>query len=472
MRWPIRNQIMYPLLAVALASLAAVGAVNMVLTERRTSQRVEQQIRGVVDVLMTSSFPLTSSVLRQMRDLSGAEFVWVDATSASAVSTLPGLKTLPYHAAVTRIEDVTLGPSVSVSGRSYFHTVVEFPATLATRRGGVLHVLFPQNDYRRAWWQAFIPPFVVGAATFVVVAAVAHYLASRIGRTTARLREEVLRLARGDFRAMQLPALNDEIRDLSLAVNRTAEMLADYEHQVRRSEQMRTLSLLGASVVHQVRNAATGCRMAIDLHRDACGAKDHGESLDVAQRQLRLMESQLQRFLRIGKEPCCAAKQELVLNDFIKNLLQLVRPAADHARVRLDCRLPADKLLLCADEAALEQALLNLLLNAVEAAQQHGIRSQLDRSVNIEVNPSSEHAVKIRICDSGAGPVASVAASLFEPFVSDKPQGAGLGLAMAKEVINSHGGSIDWKRVDDMTQFEISLPLANNELAGVANSHS
>jgi signal transduction histidine kinase len=379
---------------------------------------------------------------------------------------------LPDHSAVTRIEDLTLGPTVSVSGRPYFHTVVEFPATLTARRGGVLHVLFPQDDYRRAWWQAFIPSFVVGAATLVMVAAVAHYLASRMGRSTAQLRDEVLRLARGDFRAMQMPSLNDEFRDLSLAVNRTAELLADYERQVRRSEQMRTLSLLGASVVHQVRNAATGCRMAIDLHRDACGAEDDGESLDVAHRQLRLMESQLQRFLRIGKEPCCTAKKELVLNEFVKSLLQLVQPAADHAGVRLDCQLPTTDLLLKADEAALEQALLNILLNAVEAAHENGIRSQRDRSVNIEVNATPEHDVEIRICDSGAGPVAAVAASLFEPFISDKPQGAGLGLAMAKDVIHSHGGSIKWKRVDEMTQFEISLPLANNELISVANSHS
>jgi nitrogen-specific signal transduction histidine kinase len=64
-----------------------------------------------------------------------------------------------------------------------------------------------------------------------------------------------------------------------------------------------------------------------------------------------------------------------------------------------------------------------------------------------------------------------VAASLFEPFVTDKPQGAGLGLTMAKDVIQSHGGSIAWKRVDGMTRFEISLPLVQNELAGVANSH-
>ena len=88
-----------------------------------------------------------------------------------------------------------------------------------------------------------------------------------------------------------------------LAVNRTAEMLNEYEAQVRRSEQMRTLTVLGASIAHQLRNAVTGCRMALDLHAAECQSADDSECLDVAKRQLRLMESQLQRFLRVGKAP-------------------------------------------------------------------------------------------------------------------------------------------------------------------------
>ena len=89
MRWPIRNQIMFPLLAVAIVSLTSVGAINAVLTERRTCAHVEQQLRQVIGVLTTSSFPLTNSVLRQMRDLSSAEFVLVDSTGDVGASTLP-----------------------------------------------------------------------------------------------------------------------------------------------------------------------------------------------------------------------------------------------------------------------------------------------------------------------------------------------------------------------------------------------
>src|SRR4051794_7447934 len=108
MRWPIRNQIMFPLLAVAMVSLSAVGVINAVLTERRTCDYVEQQLRQVIGVLSTTTFPLTNTVLRQMRDLSNAEFQLVDSTGVVVASTLPHASPLPEGPAISRIEDVQL----------------------------------------------------------------------------------------------------------------------------------------------------------------------------------------------------------------------------------------------------------------------------------------------------------------------------------------------------------------------------
>lgn len=471
MRWPIRNQIMFPLLAVAIVSLTSVGAINAVLTERRTSAYVEQQLRQVIGVLTTSSFPLTSSVLRQMRDLSSAEFVLADSSGDVVESTLPASAPLPEQVVTQRLEDVQLGQSAEFDGRWYFHTVVKLPLGSDSARSGVLHVLFPQDEYRKAWRQAYLPSFTVGAASSLLMAAVALALANRMGRAITRLRAEVLRIARGDFREVPLPTVDDEIRDLSAAVNRTAEMLADYEQQVRRSEQMRTLTVLGASIAHQLRNAVTGCRMAIDLHAADCTSSDSRECLDVAQRQLRLMESQLQRFLRLGKRPTEMAKQDVDLGDLVEELLPLVRPAAEHAGVVLDCRISTDRLTVCGDEEALSQVVLNLLLNAVEAAQQNGINQHAQGRVCVQVNGAAADAAEIVISDSGAGPADAVVESLFEPFVTNKAEGAGLGLAVAKDVVVAHGGTIEWNRENGMTRFRVGLPLAMNGCVSVQNSN-
>lgn len=470
MRWPIRNQIMWPLLAAAVVSLTAVGAINAVLAERRTCVRVEQQLRQVIGVLSTSSFPLTNSVLRQMRDLSDAEFVLVDAAGDVAASTIATSTALPHRAETKQIEDIGLGASDEVAGRWYFHTVVKLPLGASATRSGTLHVLFPQDEYRRAWREAFLPSFFVGIATTLLLAAVAYALANRMGRTIGRLREEVLRIARGDFREAELPTVDDEIRDLSVAVNRTAVMLAEYEKQVRQSEQMRTLTVLGASIAHQLRNAVTGCRMALDLHAAECPAREGDECLEVAGRQLRLMESQLQRFLRIGKRPTKMESRAVEVGELVAELLPLVRPAAQHAGVTLDCRIAAERITIEGDEEALSQVVLNLLLNAIEAAQQNAIGKATRGSVNIDILVSDENSVAICIQDSGAGPAERVAEAIFEPFVTSKAEGAGLGLAVAREIVAAHGGTIDWVRENGMTRFRVELPLAESRCESVQNS--
>lgn len=461
MRWSIRNQIMLPLLAVAIFSLTAVGIVNAILTERRTRDHVEMQLRQVVNVLSTSSFPLTNVVLRQMRELSSADFVLVDERGTAVATTLGELVILPESEIVSSIQDVQLGPSSQLDGKRYFHTPVQLPLGEQAGRSGVLHVLFPQDEYRRAWRQSFVPSFVVGAMTSLVLAGVGWLIARRMSNAIHGLKGEVLRIAQGDFQEAPLPAIDDEIRDLSAAVNRTAAMLAEYEQQVRRSEQMRTLSIVGASIAHQLRNAVTGCRMALDLHAAECRSADDDECLVVAKRQLKLMESQLQRFLRIGKRPEVITWRNVDLGELVDELLPLVRPAAQHAGVVLECHIPAEHLVISGDEEALGQVLLNLLLNAIEAAQQHALR-QYERAsfVRVEVAANDTDHAHITISDSGGGPDETVAATLFEPFVTSKAEGAGLGLAVANEVITAHGGTIDWQRKDETTRFRVRLPLA------------
>ena len=77
--------------------------------------------------------------------------------------------------------------------------------------------------------------------------------------------------------------------------------MANYELDVRRTERMRTLAHLGGGIAHQLRNSATGCALAVDLHAEECPSGAESSTLAVAKRQLRLMEEYLQRFLQLGK---------------------------------------------------------------------------------------------------------------------------------------------------------------------------
>ena len=463
MRRPLRRQIMLPFLAVALASVAIVGGVNAWLAARQTRQEVDRKLRNVVGVLASSNFPLSGNVLRQMRDLCGAEFALADRggrwrTSSRSIEA----QELPREVAVAAsAADVELGLPQSIDGRPYFHSAVRLIREGGAEDVGVLHILFPRDAYLRAWRQAFVPPLVVGMAAAVAAGGVARVVASRVTGATVALGAEVERLARGDYSPLQLSERDDELRDLEVAVNRTAAMLAQYERQVRRSERIQTVALLGAGLAHELRNSVTGCRLALDLHGESCASRaaSDDESLDVARRQLRLMENLLQRFLRLGQPTPGRTPQILDFAELVADLLSLVEPAARHARVVLRWRPPLSAAPVLAESAELSQAVLNLLLNAIEAAQKDSTPTHT-AEVCVEVTAGADESATLTVADTGAGPSDAVAQSLFEPFVTTKPEGVGLGLAMTRQVVESMSGEVSWERTVNRTSFRVRLPLA------------
>ncbi len=245
--------------------------------------------------------------------------------------------------------------------------------------------------------------------------------------------------------------------------------------------------------------------MAIDLHARQCLPPADPECLEVARRQLALMETHLQRFLAWGS-PQRRAFQQVDLVALIDNLLPLVRPAAEHMGVQLVWQPPEDRPLLAADAPGMEQMLLNVVLNAVEAASsgkgffppltdarqsradppdarepgagqpgadQPGARQPDTERPNAEP-PEGTAWVRlaleqqagrlvIRVSDSGAGPDVGVQQRLFEPFVTDKPDGTGLGLSVAREIAEQHGGGIHWQRSEGSTTFVIEIPEQQTE---------
>ena len=111
-----------------------------------------------------------------------------------------------------------------------------------------------------------------GAVAAVAIVLVTTVLAHRFVRPIRQLGDRAAAIARGDFQPVAVSRHDDEIRDLALSINRMSEQLGQYEGQVRRHEQLRTLGQLGAGIAHQLRNAATGGRMAIELHQRQCAA--------------------------------------------------------------------------------------------------------------------------------------------------------------------------------------------------------
>lgn len=449
MRWPIRYQILLPLAGMMLAAVVSVSLLNAWLAAARTERDVERQLRDVARTLSDAKFPLTARVLEQMHGLAGAEFALTD-TRGEVVATsgrqLAG--PLPVDRVTERWQDLTLGPPMNLSGEDFYHIALP-----AGRRGGngeptIVHLLYPQGDLRAARRQAVLPPLVVGGVALVLCVAVAGVIARQLSLPILDVRARLGRLAQGDFTLGDVPQRNDELQDLAVSVNELARQLDELRRAIVRAERLSVLGRLSGGLAHNLRNDVAGALMAVQMHQRHCHMVDQ-ESLDVALRQLSLTEEHLKRFLSAG-QPEEPRRSRFDPRELAEELIALLAPMARHRRIALALEAAnASPASICADRDQVRQALMNLLLNAMEAVGNGGrVRMQI-------VDESA--SVRLRVFDSGPGLDPALETRLGEPLLTTKPEGVGLGLTVARQVATAHGGELRYGRANDETCFELSL---------------
>jgi C4-dicarboxylate-specific signal transduction histidine kinase len=145
---------------------------------------------------------------------------------------------------------------------------------------------------------------------------------------------------------------------------------------------------------------------------------------------------------------------ELDINDVIQEVTVLVRTEADRNYVQLRLDLAAGLPHVLGDRVQLQQVMINLIMNGIDA-----MRSMPDGSRILEIK-SAKHAdgVLVRVQDSGIGLDKDRLERIFEPFFTTKPQGLGLGLAISRSIIESHGGRL-WAEPSSLGAiFQFTLP--------------
>jgi signal transduction histidine kinase len=454
MRWSIRYQLLVPLLTLLLG-VVGISTWTALSSASRAWQQIEGQVRNVASTLSDASlqYPLKPKVLQQMRRLSGAEFLLIaqdgrhTTTLQADVDAVPGTE-----AVVDDWQTLRLGPRVNVGGVGYLGCGLRLQPPHPDA-GATLYILYPEALWRDALWEAVRPSLVLGAFGGLASIVLGVGVAQRLGRRIQELERRTRQIAAGDFSPMPLPVRDDELRDLGRSVNDMAARLAQLQETVKQTERLRLLGQVSGGLAHQLRNGVTGARLAVQLHARECNGHADAEALDVALRQLTLVEANLKRFLDLGRTESLA-RTPCSLVGLIDEAVALLCPQCRHAHIELRWEPPVldgpDTIL--GDAGQLGHLLLNVIGNAVEAAGNGGW-------VQVELRVGRMESATIDVTDSGPGPPAEVAARLFDPFVTGKREGVGLGLAVARQAAEAHGGRIDWHRETDRTCFRIELPL-------------
>lgn len=257
------------------------------------------------------------------------------------------------------------------------------------------------------------------------------------------------------FNGLLLGAVVDERR-------RSDELLREQHAEVVRVTRHATAGAMGISFAHQISQPLSNVAMYLHVGRQLLADKPAdptpiAESLEKAIGQLRLAKDIVERL----RDFVSRGTLRPTPTDLGALTRKVVALAADDARahgvlVRLEA---ASVPPVTVDALQLEQTLINVINNAIDAAAEGG---SSPGCVAIRV-ATIDKGVRIEIEDNGPGVSDVVARHLFEPFVTTKPSGMGLGLALSRELIGAHGGTIDWERIrpDGGARFTIELPLSS-----------
>lgn len=309
-------------------------------------------------------------------------------------------------------------------------------AVVGVDAGGVLEIL---NHMRlQLYWIA------AGCAGLAFFAAL--FFARSITRPVRHIAEVAGRLGSGDYSARADVRTRDEVETLAVAVNRMAE-------QVR--ERDAALKEMAASVAHEVRNPLNSMKLLLALLAEdiASGREDaRKETLQTLEYEIGKLTRFTEEFLTWSRSPS-ATHEPVDATALARAVADLARPEAHERGVELVVQ-PADTMPpIVGDRQRLEQALLNLVLNAVQASGANG-------RVDIHVHLAAPERVEIIVDDSGPGVAAEHRHRLFEPFFTTRSDGTGLGLANAARIATEHGGSIRLDDRDRGARFVFELPVA------------
>ena len=300
-------------------------------------------------------------------------------------------------------------------------------------------------------WSAFL-------LLFIFVTLTAAYV-GRLARREAQERRDIGRL----HEELQIRA-----QEIEAAYQRCGEV---QDHLVH-SERLATIGRMSAEMAHQIRNPLSSISLNLELIEDQIGLlpdlsrEEAGNLITAIHKEIDNLAAVTESYLRFAKLPPFLW-EKADLNDIVQAIIVFARPQTEQRGItvsqRLDDRLPRVRI----DRRQFKFAVMNVLTNALDAMSAGG-RLRVKTQVN-------DGSVELIISDTGTGVAWEVMEKIFDPFFTTKQGGTGLGLPLARRIVESHGGRIALESIPRVgTTFTVSLPAdgATKRSGGAADDGS
>jgi two-component system sensor kinase FixL len=256
------------------------------------------------------------------------------------------------------------------------------------------------------------------------------------------------------------------VQDISFR-RRAEEETHRLQERLTHVSRLATVGEMSAGIAHELNQPLT----AVANYAQACDRLLGLADPDIAEvrEALRQITAQVVRAGDIIRRLRMLARNDVVtreptdINQLVEELTELIQLDAKARHVQYTLDLAGALPLIEVDRAPIQQVILNLVRNALEALEESSADA---RQVTVRTRLVSESDMEIAVCDNGPGVSPAIAPRLFDPFCSSKRNGTGLGLAMSRTIVNSHQGSLHCRpNVPNGACFVVKLPLANRSEA-------
>jgi len=230
-----------------------------------------------------------------------------------------------------------------------------------------------------------------------------------------------------------------------------ADQILEIEEQLRRADRLSTLGELSAEMAHEIRNPLGSIRGTAEILKDGVDPDDpRAEFADILVKEVDRLNQVLEGFLRFARQ-VPVERGSFDLNLVAREVIDLTRRQAERSGIRVllnTMDLPA----LSGDGGQIRQALLNLVLNALQVMPHGGQLTVVTRR--------SGAMAEMVVTDTGPGIPAGEQERIFKAFVTGRPDGTGLGLPISQRIAVAHGGRITVaSEAGGGATFVLSLPL-------------
>jgi signal transduction histidine kinase len=466
MKLSIRMRLILAMNLLVVAVGVAVGWAGVAVSGRVIEHRlVDESAQNAAGIFKMMRLPQSDLMMAQLKQILGAEVATgpLDAPEITATS-------LPAPQAEDLRSLATQGPlprRANLAGQAYLVGAAEVPArtpAAGPEKRTRLYLLVPEAEVEAAKQASEQTLTWVTIAAIVAATLLALGLSTTILRPIRRLatRMDALsqRASEEGFQGVSETAAEKgptEIVRLAKSFDRLVARLEEARRKLARSSRLATVGQLSAAMAHELRNPLSGIRMNARVLADELaksGTRDSG--LDRIIGEADRMDLYLEELLSLAggtgqPVPLDVTRLPHVsLEDVGESVLGLMERRCRHGNVEVRRQWSASPRKVRADETLVRQVILNIVLNALDAMPAGGV-------LTVSTRQDDGETVRFSASDTGTGVQVPEGTDVFEPFVTTKPRGVGLGLYVCKRNVERHRGRIGYDSTGQGATFWFEL---------------